>query len=460
MNRQQADDWRCYPEVEKFIDETLSQFMADWPFIRALQQNLLLKTSTRLQDWIDHLVFTASDDLIRQLQNFGFQLENVPTSAAQQIYHHPKAIFPRIILEKSNNKSPSYLSGIALITENITLFLNAVGVSTEIEGSPLSLYRRAVISEQGNRKLWAVERRGYQDFVPQELGRDFADQLLRGYERWMTRTRQYEDKLAGMDHTLKLAQNLADMLGENLAAWTAFKAERDYWMMRNRAGRVQFMRQNSLGLGWANHDHHTFRCSREAFPKLLQTLKVFGFQPREKFYAGSEAGWGAQVLEQPACRLVVFADVDLSAEELSLDFEKVNLPERKEKGTVGFWCSIHGESLLEAGLHHLAALFSFPDLQRDLEKERILFLTAFSHFPYLKQAFTIGERWKPDKNKLTSLFRQNLIDSLQMESYSREGIIGSHLENIQRSEGFKGFNQQSVSDIIRRTDPRVDFGAA
>lgn len=33
-------------------------------------------------------------------------------------------------------------------------------------------------------------------------------------------------------------------------------------------------------------------------------------------------------------------------------------------------------------------------------------------------------------------------------------------ENTQRGEGFKGFNQQRVSDIIRRTDPRAEFGAA
>ena len=32
--------------------------------------------------------------------------------------------------------------------------------------------------------------------------------------------------------------------------------------------------------------------------------------------------------------------------------------------------------------------------------------------------------------------------------------LGSHLENLERNDGFKGFNQQGVSDIIARTDPR------
>ena len=37
----------------------------------------------------------------------------------------------------------------------------------------------------------------------------------------------------------------------------------------------------------------------------------------------------------------------------------------------------------------------------------------------------------------------------------REGTIGSHLENLERREGFKGFNQQAVSAIISATDPRL-----
>jgi hypothetical protein len=34
------------------------------------------------------------------------------------------------------------------------------------------------------------------------------------------------------------------------------------------------------------------------------------------------------------------------------------------------------------------------------------------------------------------------------------GAIGSHLENLERNDGYKGFNQTGVSDIIARTDPR------
>ena len=35
-----------------------------------------------------------------------------------------------------------------------------------------------------------------------------------------------------------------------------------------------------------------------------------------------------------------------------------------------------------------------------------------------------------------------------------KGAVGSHLEILQRSDGFKGFNQSGVSKIISKTDPR------
>ena len=43
----------------------------------------------------------------------------------------------------------------------------------------------------------------------------------------------------------------------------------------------------------------------------------------------------------------------------------------------------------------------------------------------------------------------------QKEGFEQIGAIGSHLELIERRQGFKGFNQNSVSVIIQATDPRI-----
>ena len=42
----------------------------------------------------------------------------------------------------------------------------------------------------------------------------------------------------------------------------------------------------------------------------------------------------------------------------------------------------------------------------------------------------------------------------QFDQFIKEGALGSHLENLQRHGGFKGFNQKSVSVVIAATDPR------
>ena len=77
-----------------------------------------------------------------------------------------------------------------------------------------------------------------------------------------------------------------------------------------------------------------------------------------------------------------------------------------------------------------------------------------SAYRALHQAFTRGERWQVDEARLDQLVAAGQIDADQRTRLAHNGAIGSHLENIQRAEGFKGFNQPQVSDIIRRTDPR------
>jgi hypothetical protein len=233
-----------------------------------------------------------------------------------------------------------------------------------------------------------------------------------------------------------------------------FEAERAYWQSRNRAGRMQKHRQDLLGLGWSNHDHHTFRCSREHFVDLVEFLLKLGFTKRERYYAGAEAGWGAQIAEQPIAGIVVFADVDLMPEETELDFSTHKLPPVPRLGTVGLWVGLHGESLLEAGMHHLEARFDFDFLRAQFKESGVSTMNPFSDFPFLRQAFTEGECWPVRRERVERLLSDGLITRQQGERFIREGALGSHLENLQRHGGFKGFNQKSVSAVIAATDPR------
>lgn len=440
--------WQCHPEAEKLIQELVNYACYSNPFIEQLAQGLHQHTSTRLFDWIDHVATGYSTLIEKQLNDTGFVLESA--TPVYRVFVHPGAQLPRVILK---DHEPEKM-GLALRVESIADFLMVHEISQWIEGNPLSGYRRCCVSANPHVKLWVVERRGTLTMEPTYPPENEQINYLDAYERWETRPRALEDENQAMLKTLTLAEGLVEMLGRDLAAWVVLEVERKFWQLKNSAGQLQKNRQDRLGMGWANHDHHTFRSSRERFHLLVRLFEILGFHCRERFYAGKEAGWGAQVMENPRCGLVLFLDVDLTDEEIEVDFAHHPLPGLKKLGTVGLWCALHGDSILRAGMHHLEAQFLFEDLTKDLAGIGINMMEPFSSFPFLKQAFTAGERWKVSPKKIQHLVEEGKISHQEADRFLKDGAVGSHLENLQRREGYKGFNQKNVSVIIKKTDPR------
>src|SRR5262249_33950154 len=171
--------------------------------------------------------------------------------------------------------------------------------------------RTALVSEESGYKLFALERLAYRGFVAQQSSPEFALAVISARELWRTRRRDFIDDASGIAHAFELQDRAVALVGADVAGDLFFAEERAYWEFRNRAGRRQRRRQDSLGLGWGNHDHHTFRCSRRFFLDVIEFLCRFGFTKRERYYAGAEASWGAQILEHPTTGVTVFADVDL-----------------------------------------------------------------------------------------------------------------------------------------------------
>jgi hypothetical protein len=358
-------------------------------------------------------------------------------------FWHPQADLPRLRIEDVKVVS------CAIMVESVSDFLLAHHVSLPIEGKPLSGYRRVRIAE-GLSDLLVVERRGVRLYEPDT--RDRAARYAAAVEMWVNRRRQFKNLGEGLSHAQAIARAMVKQLGTGMAAWAFLEAERKFWQTRNRAGQVQKARQDVLGLGWANHDHHTFRSSRPAFPGLIKILLTFGFKKRERYYAGADAGWGAQIMEQPEAKLTIFADVDLEPNEVSVDFSTFALPELDKPGTIGLWCALHGESILEAGMHHLEAKFDYEHLRAAL-KGNVNFMKPFSDFPHLRQAFSEGEIWKVASDRLEPLRIKGQISQEAYDRIKQNGAVGSHLENLQRRDGFKGFNQRGVSHIIREVNP-------
>lgn len=445
MSDDRTFQWQCHPKSEKLLTDWLAEACRMHPGIRELQDILKRETSTRLFDWVDHLVVKRCAEVEQQLHDLGFV-------ADKGVYTHPGAKLPAVLVQ--DDISEASIQGVAVLVEQIADFLLARGQTAPIEGSPNSGYRRCCVGTVNQVSLWVVERRGTRTMQPQFLSDEASAHYLKAVEKWKTRPRTLANEQENMALTLQLAQEMVSLVGQDVAACVVAEVERDYWQRRNRAGQLQKNRQDHVGVGWANHDHHTFRSSRRHFTALVRLFEILGFHCRERFYAGQEAGWGAQVMENARAGLVLFLDVDLGEDEIVVDFAHQPLPERQQLGTIGLWCALHGDSILRSGMHHLEAQFSFEELTEDLAKNGVGMMQPFSTFPYLKQAFTKGETWTVPSERLEALVRAKKISPQQAEKFRSAGAIGSHLENLQRCEGYKGFNQKNVSFIIHRTDPR------
>lgn len=411
------------------------------------------ETSTRFFDWVDHIVLPASHAPKPVLEALGFVPDtNGEAREGLTLYWHLHGEFPRILIDpKATNSS------VAIAVESVDAFREAFGIeSTSSPNDHCSSYRTLSVNE-GTNKFSIVERHGYRDFVPQE--NCDSKTLQRAKEMWTKRKRDSyspEEARDVMRDTLALARELEGMVGAARAADIVLAVERDRWMERNAAGRWQKERLDRLGLGWGGiRDHHTFREDRENFPALIQIFLALGFKKREPYSPPGQQHWAAQIMEHPVTGDVLFLDVDFFPEDDGIDFASVPLPPRGKFWTVGRWCALHDSSIRGAGMHHLECQFDFEKLKTDLESAGKTLMDKFSNLPHLMQAFTRGEEWPVDSRRLEHARSIGAIsDQTYKEIKAKRTSIGSHLENLERNDGFKGFNQEGVGEILHAVDPQ------
>src|SRR6266487_694037 len=316
----------CY-EAENFVLDRIHAFLERNSFARMLAKRMRNETGTLILDWTDHLLLPASDEAA--LRGAGFVDDPLgENSGGHKALWHPEAMLPRVLIATSNTR---FLLALAVRPDFAAEFAVVHGITNKIEGDPFSRFRTLFVREENGTQLYAIERRSYRGYISSAPD-------LKAYcavrELFQRRQRIWDDDAKGFAPAHQFLKEAVDLVGRDLACHLFFREERAYWEKRNRAGRKQRHRQDALGLGWANYDHHTFRSSRECFVDLMKAFEMLGFERRERYYAGAEAGWGAQILEQPLEGIVVFADVDLTPDETEIDFSRVKLTPEKSLGTV------------------------------------------------------------------------------------------------------------------------------
>ena len=439
--------WTPQPKAQALVDRLANRFLTQNAFARKLKARLYNEAAVRFSDLIDTIHVPTS--LLRSGDFIEAGYVRRPIKGTSDRFVQEHGIFPEIIPHNSKGLT------IDLKVESVVDFLAAWQSNARAHGSPRSALRGAKIAHGEHTDLWIVERHGLRGFGSLEIEPHTLAAVFAHEEAFRLRRRNFQSVTTGFANAAGMIDAAIADLGVARTSDLFFAAEREYWQRRNRAAQVQKARQDKLGIGWANHDHHTYRSSREHFAPMIARFEQMGFVCRERFYAGAQAGWGAQVLEQPEAGIIIFADVDLSPDELFTDFAHEGLAPRHELGTVGLWCALHGEAFFEAGMHHLECQFDFDALRQQLEgEEGVSVMKPFTDFPYLRQAFTQGEIWPVRPARIEKLLQEHRITAEQAEKFRTDGAIGSHLENLERNDGFKGFNQTGVSEIIARTDPR------
>jgi hypothetical protein len=440
--------WTTQPAAAAVVHRALGDALSRVPAAAALADRLRQDIGVRLVDILDYI---ATDDagLIAAFRENGWNDDAVEA----QVLRNPTGLFPAVL-----TSGPGLRIGFKV--EYVHEFVAAQGLTAPIDGAMHAPFRRVRFASGDGAEFWAIERRGSTTFAPH----DPSPHTLRAgrihLQQFRSRRRQFDTVGAGYDHTDALVAAAVNDLGRDWACWLWLRAEREYWESRNHAGRVQKARQDAHGIGWANQDHHTYDSSREWFHRCVGVLEALGFECRELFYAGHAAGWGSQILEQPAIGSVIFADIDLAPDELDIDFAHLHLQPLPFLRRAGLWCALHGESVLEAGINHLECMYDHVQLSRQLHTAGVKFMQPFSDFPHLYQALTEGEWWAVEPARVDALERAGLITGEQAEDFRLHGAIGSHLENLERNDGFKGFNQPGIDGVLRIIDPRKNLVGA
>jgi hypothetical protein len=445
--------WQTQPAAAALVAGWIGDALSRCPEAARLAGRLHAGSGTRLADWADHLMVGDPARLDARLAAAGFRDRG--DEGAPDWHVHPGGGFPEVVVMEGER-----LVRLAVAVDSCADFLAAHGLDAVIEGGPGAGLRRARAWAAPGAELWVAERHGNAGHLVDDASPEQVVAALRQLEAFRLRPRVHADE-AAWDRLEALVGSAIAGCGRDRACELFFAAEREHWQRRNRAAQAQKARQDALGMGWANHDHHTYRSSRRWFIRLIALLERLGFACRERFHPGGGAGWGAQVLEHPVTGIVIFADVDMSPEELRGDFAHQPFAgddARRPLGTVGLWCALHGESLFAAGLHHLACAVDFAAAREQLAALGVPSMKPFSELPHLRQCFTEGERWSVAPERLAPLLRAGQITAEQEAQFRAQGALGSHLELVERNQGFKGFNQHGVDEIIAGTDPRTARG--
>jgi len=435
--------WTVQPVAEAALGGWLIAALAANPAAAAFARQLHETAGVRLRDIVDHIT-VADPERLREAEAAGWH------TAEPGVWRNLAGLFPPLVVSDAD--------AVWLRVESADSFVAVNAPDSTIVGAAHAPLRLA-LALPGKVAIGVVERNGGTGFAGVPHNAAEIRNARVHHNAFRARRRQFDSVAAGLAHTEALVDAAVADVGPHRACDLWLKAEREYWLSRCPAGRIQAARQDAAGIGWANIDHHTYDGSRAYFADTVRILEKLGYEVRELLYAGELAGWGSQVLEQPVIGSTIFADVDLAPEELTIDFAHEPLPELTRHRRAGLLSALLGESILEAGLNHVAALYDQRSLRAQLATRGLTMMAPFTDWPHLYQELTDGDWAAVDPARVDALQAAGHIGAHEAERLRLDGSIVTHLENIERNDGFKGFNRDGIDSVLRKLDPRAYLAA-
>ncbi|MGE3953885.1 MAG: hypothetical protein AB7F31_01625 [Parachlamydiales bacterium] len=296
-------------DAKGLIERHLEAYTEANGALAKLERRLKEETDTALIDWVDHLCLADHGRLSPELERAGYR--KVGSDPHYDLLQRQG--LPSVLVYDADH---FHMRGAAVRADSVADYLMVRGISSAIEGAPLGNYRRVSVASEGGVALWVVERRGPFTLELSARRTGGPERGMRARELCRSRPRVWQDGAAALKQARGRIEQMIELVGQSVAASLFLETERDYWQHRSAPGMLQKVRQDGLGLGWANRRRHIFYTSEGLRAKTAELFELLGFE------GGIHKDNGEQI-------------------------EVVS-----GKGAER-WCLLHGDSLLRAGLYAL-----------------------------------------------------------------------------------------------------------
>ncbi len=417
-----ASLWSDYSEAHAFVQGIIKQSFDAAPEAEALMQRLLSGCGLSAFDMIDHIAMPKSE-----------LAERLGWSFTGGAWRAPHPLLPPIW------ESPRMQIGFRV--EAMEAFFAALGREGAIDGARFGPFRIATFTSMNAVTFCAVERFGWVGLKPPPPSARIIRRARIHQQIFRTRRRQFQNIERALAYTLRLSQAAAADLGPQWAGALFARAEREYWQTRSALASTPHRRQRAAGVGWCTTANLSYASSRAHLPKLIQILETLGYRHRATLVRRRDAlDWAALPFDPPPGAPIIRVHFDLAPYETVDEVLRGATAPLTWHGRPGIWCALHGESILEAGLHGLSARYD-PACARLLSTNDY---QARSSGDCQDDLPTFWEHRPVSPGRADALEREGYLPPLQTENYRLLGAGASYFSAVTA----KGLDPEKIGSLF------------